>query len=250
MRRIWGCSVRDTIAQVRLQRSGHSAPQARSRVLLYPGERGCGQGSRDARAHQRPGHSSGIGRRVDLSLATRPYPGARHRQGRTPPIPLPRGVASAARPAEVRTCPRLRSLASADSSSSAEENETFGIATLRRSHVRFVDNDGDRPRLRGGVRARAPGRLRAPSPLPVSADRRSGGQQATRLAKAGRLPSVRGERTSRMLIPGVGFQKRGWWRMSSPPSTSAFRRSPAHARANHPGSPVPSAPVHGAWEGT
>ena len=132
-----------------------------------------GSASTDAEvldAHPRARHPARLAGRVDLPVPRRPHPGHRHRPGGPQAVPLPPALARAARPEKfddmvgfARALPRLREhvatrLALDDLSAStcspcavrlldrgffrigsedyAVRNETYGLATMKKRHVR------------------------------------------------------------------------------------------------------------------
>src|SRR5437764_2641272 len=62
----------------------------------------------DARPDSRAGHPPGLAGRMDLQRSPGPSPGDRDRRGRTQAVPLPRRLAGAPGPGEVRACPAVR----------------------------------------------------------------------------------------------------------------------------------------------
>ena len=151
-----------------LRRDPEGRPRAR--VQLRGGRRDDDRRPRGDRPDPRARHPAGVEGRLDLPPPQRPHPGDRGRRGRAQAVPLPPAVARRPRPGQVRRDGAVRALAAADArahreptspaagwcasgSSPArcacstsgffrigserytEENETFGLATLRRSHV-------------------------------------------------------------------------------------------------------------------
>ena len=135
--------------------------------------RRAGHRRRGPAAHPRARHPAGLGGRVDLPVPGRPHPGHRHRRRRAQAVPLPPALARAPRPARSSTtwsssparCPACASsvdaaparattwaastssrapcgCSTAASSASAArttrcDNETYGLATMRKRHVRL-----------------------------------------------------------------------------------------------------------------
>ena len=127
------------------------------------------------RAHPRARDPAGVGGRVDLPLPGRPHPGDRRRRRRAQAVPLPPALARAPRHGEVRGHGRLRAHAAraaqargAPSSADGDEltydrvcacavrlldrgffrvggedyavrNESYGLATMKKSHVSMRD---------------------------------------------------------------------------------------------------------------
>ena len=97
----------------RLKRADSSGPglarRGRGRGFEYLDE--SGKRVTDAavrRAHPRARHPAGVDGRLDLPASQRPHPGRRDRRRRAPPVPVPRRLASPARPGEVRGDGALR----------------------------------------------------------------------------------------------------------------------------------------------
>ena len=157
---------------MRLRRSvvrGPAAPSAaRAGLFLSPTRTAPPSPMRSLAAHQRPGDPAGMEERVDLSPSQRTHPGGRHGRRGPPPVPLPPEVARGARRGEVRpgagdvvgaariapTSPPISPVAAWSATECwlalhlldlgyfrtggeqyAEENNSFGIATLLCEHV-------------------------------------------------------------------------------------------------------------------
>ena len=192
-----------------LHRARASTAVRRGRGFAYVDDRRASASPRTEvlGAHPRARHPARVGGRVDLPVPRRPHPGDRHRRARPQAVPLPPEVARVARPREVRGHGRVRARAAdaararrrrpgarrpvAASTSSpratrlldrgffrigsedyAVTNETYGLATMRKSHV---------PPARRPHRLRLPGQARQ-APRPVG--RRPGGRRGRRGAQA------------------------------------------------------------------
>ena len=160
---------------MRLRRSDVNGPGYRrrraGRGFAYYDERRRADQGRPGRPDPGAGHPAGLAGRLDLPLAQRAHPGHRGRRRRPAAVPLPRPVAGPPRRGEARAgagdrpaaarrprrrrrrdlrtrgLTRERVLATAvrlldlgafriGSEQYAEENGTYGLATLRRDHVR------------------------------------------------------------------------------------------------------------------
>ena len=211
------CGTPSTIG---LQCSRHQPASAWS-GLLVPLERGEDLGCRDPRAHRRTCHTAGLGRCVDLSLAARAHPGNRYRRrGRRQyryhdAWRVLRDRQKFERVVDFgRALPSLRSVVEADlalpsvteervlaavvrlldlgffrigGEEYARDNETFGIATLHKDHVRMRKGEMtfDYP-AKGSIRRVITVTDPATFELLKSLKRRKGGSDNLLAYKAGR----------------------------------------------------------------
>ena len=183
------------------------------------------RGARGRRAHPRAGDPAGLEGRLDLPVAARPPPGDRRRRRRPQAVPLPRRTgapgatprsstrcstsprdcrrcASASRPTSRRatSSTRERVLACAvrlldrgffriGSEEYAEQNESYGLATMRKAHVTLEDDGHDGLRLPRQER-QAPGPARSStrwrSRSSATLKRRRGGGEELLAYKEGR----------------------------------------------------------------
>jgi hypothetical protein len=174
-------------ATIRLLDSRHHAAAAWTRVRVPDGRRQAGHFGGDARTDPGARNSPRLEGRLDLSPPERAPPGDRHRRRGPQAVPLPRGLAITAGPAEVRRDARL-----CGSESYAEQNESFGLATIQKNHVRLngKEIEFDYPAKSGVQRKQIVADPDAKKVVDLLKRRRGGGKELLAYKSGGRWSDV------------------------------------------------------------